>query len=194
MYVLQVHGDLELSGSDHKEAKIYAGSDTDVSVQLSINEDGDQPVKRCANCGEESTDDEPDEGECPGSGECGTCPTCNGTGDCQGCLEHVECCGPIEDCDDCSGSQQCPECGDGQIEIHDWESIPLTWCNSASIHAEPDGNRVWVTLSVDDPRGAFVMYVEQDSDGQLWLHVPHADMSLPHAPLTQRGPGWFKVR
>lgn len=193
MYV-DINGDLEgTQGSLSKgNLKVWTEAGSELSVQLCINEEGTEAVKRCAHCGEESTDDDPESGTCEGSGEYTDCPTCSGTGACQACVEHAECCGPLEDCDECSGNQECAYCDEGQIEIHDWESIPLTWCKSASIHAEPD--RVRVTISVDDPRGAFCMDVEQDSDGQLWLSVPHADMSLPHAPLEQRGPGWFKVR
>lgn len=190
MYV-DISGDLESTqgGISQGSLKVWTEAGSDLSAHLSINEEGTEPTQRCAYCGEESTDDEPDEGECPGSGKYGTCPTCNGTNVCG------DCDGTGTECPQCDGECTCGDgCDEGQIEIHQWESIPLHWCNSASIHAEPDRDRVRVTISVDDPRGAFCMDVERDSDGQLWLYVPHADMSSPHAPLTQRGPGWFKVR
>lgn len=148
--------DIGVDGLDH------------LSVQLSINEDGDLPQFHCANCGEES-DDQMDD-PCDGSGEIKDCP------------EHIV--DKDGDCESCDGS--------GEIEIHEWETIPLHWANSASIHARPDRDEIQVTISVGDPRGAFVMTVERRDDG-LYLSVPHAGMGMSHMPLTERSAGWFKV-
>lgn len=173
MYDINMSG--ELAGGDQET--VIAESLDHLSVQLTINEEGDQPTHRCSGCGEE-TDQEDivtfGVEICEGSGKWMTCP--DQTSD------HTK---PDKiDCDTCDGS--------GEIEIHDWETIPLHWANSASIHARPDRDEIQVTISVGDPRGAFVMTVERRDDG-LYLSVPHAGMGMSHMPLTERSAGWFKV-
>jgi hypothetical protein len=187
MYAVAVNGDLDDFASG--ETTVFAGLDH-LSVQLSINEEGGQPTSRCANCGEESGDDTPDDGPCPGSGVWGTCTHCNGSKKCSVCedIEYERC-----DCTLCDGSGKCDECDDdGQAEIHAWEPIPLHWCNSASIHARPDRDSIQVSISVGDARGAFVMEVERREDG-LYLSVPHPEANSQHMELTERSPGWYKV-
>lgn len=162
---INITGDLA-EGSDRQDIGVYELDH--LSVQLSINEDGNLAQFRCANCGEES-DDQPQE-ECDGSGNYVDCPAHELDKD--------------GDCKFCDGS--------GETEIHEWEAIPLHWVNSASINARPDRDEIQVSISVGDPRGAFVMTVER-RDGVLYLSVPHAGMSLPHAPMEERSPGWLKV-
>lgn len=178
MYQIQVNGDTE-------ESVTHVDELDGLSVQLSINEDGFLDQWRCSNCGEESGDDAPDE-SCEGSGSYLKCFSCRGSHACE------DCSGKDTDCPNCDGTGECPDCdNDGDIEVHDWERIPFHWINSASIHVEND--HVDVTISVGDPRGAFVMRLERHSDGELRLSVPHERMALPHMPLQQRGPGFFKV-
>lgn len=75
--------------------------------------------------------------------------------------------------------------------------VPLTWCNSAGVVAEPDSDSVTVKISVGDPRGAFTMTVYRLPDdhaefpGRLVMHVPHPDVPLLHAPLTPYGSGYM---
>jgi len=177
MYVIEINGELEESDN----ARIYTELDH-LSVQLSINEEGDRPQHHCGNC------DTPEVAPCPDSGNWAPCTECNGSKKCSVC-EGIN----PADCTLCNGSGKCDECDDdGDIEVHDWQPVPLHWCNSASIHARPDRDSIQVTISVGDPRGAFVMEVERREDG-LYLSVPHPDQSSPHMPLTERTPGWYKV-
>lgn len=173
MYLINITGDLE-----EGDSKVMLVNDLDhLTAQLSINEDGDLPTHHCAECGEETDDeDKINLGVeiCEGSGKWMACP--------DGSSDHTKP-GQIE-CDTCKGS--------GEIEIHTWEHIPLNWVNSASIHARPDRDEIQVTISVGDPRGAFVMTVERREDG-LYLSVPHPGEDMGHMPLTERSAGWFKI-
>lgn len=169
------YGNINITGEIEENGVLNVPvSDLDgLSVQLSINEEGDLPSHRCANCGEETDQDDIvmfGVESCDGSGNMADCPTHIVDGD--------------GDCESCDGS--------GELEIHDWEPIPLNWCNSASIHARPDRDEIQVTISVGDPRGAFVLAVESREDG-LYLSVPHAGMGMSHMPLTERSAGWYKI-
>lgn len=86
------------------------------------------------------------------------------------------------------GETVCPDLG-----THNPGRIPLSWCNSAGIHPEPDGDSITVTLSVADPRGAFCMSIRRTEDGRLLLHVPHPDEGWLHAPLAPVHPGTYAV-
>lgn len=160
-------------------------------IQLSINEEDLEPVMHCVNCGADSTENEPESGLCAGSRLEIDCATCSGTGTCQQCqgIDALACL-------HCAGSGLCStrECIQGFVEIHDWQRVPLTWCNSASIYTNTERDEVTVTISVGDPRGAFVMTVYRTDDGSLRLSVPYAGMSLAHAPLTELSPGFFRIR
>lgn len=173
MYNVSINGDLESGDSQNVLIEDLDG----LSVQLSINEEGDQPTHRCSGCGEE-TDQEDivtfGVEVCEGSGKWITCPDQT--------ADHTTP-GKIS-CDTCDGA--------GEIEIHEWKAILLHWANSASIHARPDRDEIQVTISVGDPRGAFVMAVERREDG-LYLSVPHTGMGMSHMPLTERSAGWFKI-
>lgn len=165
MYIININGDLD----EGDNRKIFTELDG-LSIALEINEEGNLPTWRCTGCGDEFSEGEPPQDPCEGSSnfiDCG---------------EHVL--DADGDCESCDGS--------GKIEVHEWEPIPLHWANSASIHTDTDRDEITVAISVGDPRGAFVMRVER-IDGELYLSVPHANMSLPHMPLTERSPGWFKI-
>lgn len=68
---------------------------------------------------------------------------------------------------------------------------PSNWCNNAAIRIHED--RITVTISVGDPRGAFAMSIHRGEDGDLRLSVPDPSDSLPHMKLTQLSPGFFRV-
>jgi len=78
---------------------------------------------------------------------------------------------------------------------------PLSWVNSVHAFIDPQRDEVWVSISVGDPRGAFVMRAERmrwtDDDGdhdEIRLSVPSPDQSLLHMPLTPlASPGYFRV-
>lgn len=165
MYTINIYADT-VEGGDPPPVNV----DSDAGwLELSINDDSQLAALRCSGCGEETdiANDEP----------------CDGSSNFIDCVEHAL--DDDGDCEHCDGS--------GQIEVHEWEPTPLAWCNSASIHWDPGADRVKVALSVDDPRGAFVLEVTRNSDGELRMSVPHATMSTPHMPLQERSPGWFKI-
>jgi hypothetical protein len=81
-----------------------------------------------------------------------------------------------------------PDYGEGP---HDPERMPLSWCNSAALHADESEDSVTVSISVGDPRGAFtftIRRVPDDADtdlaGHLIMHTPYAAQPTPHMDLT----------
>jgi hypothetical protein len=83
--------------------------------------------------------------------------------------------------------ENCPKGGS-----HEPEPVPCAWANSAAIRVDPEEDSVTVSISVDDPRGAFTMTVRQ-IDGQLYLYVPHAHMGGPHMTMTEINAGAFRL-
>jgi hypothetical protein len=77
---------------------------------------------------------------------------------------------------------------------HHWpEPIAGSFANSARIYVD-EHDEVGVTISVGDPRGAFVMRVHRsEADGQLYLSVPHPSDGMPHMNLTEVRPGFYKI-
>ena len=71
--------------------------------------------------------------------------------------------------------------------------------NSAAIdfdHEADDGRTaiLRVSLSVGDPRGAFVMEYRVDKEtGEAVLSVPHPSDGFLHMPLTERADGYYTV-
>lgn len=65
------------------------------------------------------------------------------------------------------------------------------WLNSARVTV--DGSQVSVSISVGDPRGAFVLTVEMNSDGELIMHVPYPGEAEPHCPLTEIHRGTYRI-
>jgi hypothetical protein len=189
MYQFDITGDLYLNHEESPEINMHCELDGQFSAQLSINEDGDRPQLRCAHCYHESDEDAPQIEACPGSGKWGKCLDCEGLKKCSVC-ENVD----ADECAFCAGSGKCDECDDdGEIEIHDWELIPLHWVNCASITADPQGDRIMLDVSVRDPRGCLRMEIRHTDDGRIFLHVPYVGMSSPHAPLTEVMPGTMQV-
>lgn len=103
---------------------------------------------------------------------------------------------------------------------HEPVPIPLSWANSAAISLDETEDRISVSISVGDPRGAFVLSVERlrftcnsGSNGpgrvvqscalghtaptphnELRLSVPHPDDSQPHMPLTRlASAGYYRI-
>ena len=76
---------------------------------------------------------------------------------------------------------------------YEQEPGPLTWFNSARIVADPDDDAVRCSVSVGDPRGAFVFTVRRLPDGQIVIHVPHPGESLPHVETTKLHDGTLLV-
>lgn len=101
----------------------------------------------------------------------------------------------------CLDSEQRTGAGsdDGQGP-HDPEPIPVSWCNSAAIHADASDDSVTVSISVGDPRGAFTLTVRRvpdDADGDLAghliMHTPYAAQPAPHMALTPLHDGTYVV-
>lgn len=171
MHTLQVSADeIMFSEANQDLDQVDLLLSGQASAQLSINEEGDLPLWQCAYCYEESSEDTPEREGCSSDDDTEACPWF--------IADHSEC----QPCDTT-----------GEINMHRWESIPLTWINSASIHADPGHDSVVVTISVGDPRGAFAMEAHRMDDGTLRLSVPYAGMPMPHAPLTELSRGFYRV-
>jgi len=75
--------------------------------------------------------------------------------------------------------------------LHDPEWIPLSWCNSAAVHADESQDSITVSISVGDPRGAFTFTIRRIPDGtgndlagRLIMHTPYPGQPLSHVELT----------
>lgn len=67
------------------------------------------------------------------------------------------------------------------------------WFNSARINVDPDKDEVTCSVSVGDPRGAFVFTVRRTDDGTLQIHTPYPGESLPHMRTRQLHKGVLEV-
>ena len=65
----------------------------------------------------------------------------------------------------------------------------LSWLNSARIIAEPDNDRVVLTVSIGDPRGAFAIEFRRLPDGRIVIDLPNPADCLAHLPTAETGPG-----
>lgn len=92
----------------------------------------------------------------------------------------------------------------GQVTHEDSGRVQLEWdevangyvdglVNSAAIDFSEEEESLTVSISIGDPRGALTMTVRRLSNGKVILHVPHADDSMPHVPLSEIRPGTFEV-
>ena len=70
----------------------------------------------------------------------------------------------------------------------------LTWLNSAQVVVDPDHDEVRLSVSVGDPRGAFVFTVRRVADGRLIIHTPHPGEGMPHCETEQLHPGTLQVK
>lgn len=70
----------------------------------------------------------------------------------------------------------------------------LSWLNSAAIVLDYERDEASVSLSVGDPRGAFVFTIRRRPDtGELLLHVPCPGEGLPHMPIQELRPGAYRI-
>jgi len=72
------------------------------------------------------------------------------------------------------------------------ERAPLGWCNSAAISLDRDDDAVHLSISVGDPRGAFVLTVRRLSTGELVMHFPTPE-GTSHMPLTLDHSGTYLI-
>lgn len=91
------------------------------------------------------------------------------------------CFGDLEDEDDEPGGS------------HVVKAAPLRWANSAHIEFDEAGDSIKVGISVSDERGAFTMEIRRTPEGRIIMHLPHASMGQPHAPLKALHEGTFAV-
>jgi len=83
-----------------------------------------------------------------------------------------------------------PDKENGYDETHG----PIDWMNSAAIRLDRDDDAVHLTISVGDPRGAFVFTVRRRPDtGELLMHLPTPDQGMLHERLTEIHPGTYKI-
>jgi hypothetical protein len=80
---------------------------------------------------------------------------------------------------------------EGEESPHHAIRKPLTWANSAGIHFDEEQDRIQVSISVGDPRGALVMQVWMGEDGNLRLSVPHHNDSGKHVDMTHQHDGYY---
>lgn len=178
----------------------------DLTVSVVYNEDGDKPLWVCPDCGEETSDDEPDpDDECQEQGQAHDCLECDTTGEIEVDCQECDGTGQLDrdtpeqvNCDTCHGTgrlmEQCGECyGEGSLYRHDWTRVPLSWFNAAVIDVQPDRNRVRVNISAADPRGCFELEIWQAEDGTLRMGVPYEGMSSPHMPLKLMDGGVYRL-
>jgi hypothetical protein len=161
----------------------------DVHVSFPGEEGNDE--WRCTLCGERTydRDDDDNNGRCDQT-ECEECEgwgsfLADGTPDNKGAADSTECA-------TCEGT--------GFGSKHNYEADAHMWVNSASVIVNDDA--VMVTISVGDPRGAFVMRVENitytndegDEVTELRLSVPTPADTMPHMGLVPLGsPGYYRI-
>lgn len=109
-----------------------------------------------------------------------------------------------------SPERRCSKCGEtesdsdfcayGEEDAHDWVDVDHAWLNSASITT--NGDQISVSISVGDPRGAFVMGVERvnyvnDSGEEVTevrLSVPAVSDAYSHMGLVPLGShGYYRI-
>jgi hypothetical protein len=100
--------------------------------------------------------------------------------------DHAECLVHIgdENCDD----HDCEFGGHDLVE----EAEPLSWVNSAAIDFDEASDKVTVSISVGDPRGAFVMSIYRTEEG-LRMGVPRPNDLFLHMPLREINDGFYAV-
>lgn len=81
----------------------------------------------------------------------------------------------------------------GDLNMAEPATGPGSWCNSAAISVSDQENTVHVSISVGDPRGAFVMTIRKLDDGRLVMHTPYQGMGFAHMPLRKLNPGTYEI-
>lgn len=120
--------------------------------------------------------------------------------------DHFACkhCGETWDEDDTPEDIEAQDCRaravDEDVRTHEVTPAPLAWLNSAGVSFDEGEDSVTVSISVGDPRGAFVFTVRRvpedagtDLSGKLIMHLPHPEDSAPHMPLAALHRGTFIV-
>lgn len=162
-------------------------------------ENGVEETWECRECGEEFEEEEPN-GRCEEQA-------------CQCDRSHDVRVVTVEDDDgDELEVWECSECGerfeeqpgvDEECEFnectcdlgHECErvSVPLEWVNSAGIALDEEDDAVRLSISIGDPRGAFVFTVRRMVSGELVMHLPYPGMSFAHEELTELHPGTYRI-
>jgi hypothetical protein len=125
-------------------------------------------------------------GEHEASGTTETAFICEYCNDPMASLEATE----TEDGDDVCAYNSAHD-DEGEEAPHHAIRKPLTWANSAGIRFDEEEDRIQVSISVGDPRGALVMEVWMGEDGNLRLSVPHHSDSSKHVEMKHEHDGYY---
>jgi len=166
----------EIDPSEVSSNAIDAAGEIDIDVSFT---DG-TTVYQCAACGASTNAEGVHKDDTSG------CPQNENYGQ-----SHV--CG--EDCDtptDEDGEGGCELNGEDKPAPHVATVAPLGWVNSASLATDASQDEVRFSISIDDPRGAFVITFarveSEDETGRKFteyrMSVPHPTDSFLHMPLT----------
>lgn len=143
--------------------------DVDGSLMVEFDWDSERVQYRCRWCDAVFADEDAAEGD--------------------SCLEAE--CSKGHDCDEVEEPDE-EECWFAHDLVE--EDEPLSWVNSAGIHIDEEADQVDVTVSVGDPRGAFVMRLYRAEDGKVRMEVPHPEQGFLHEPLREINPrGVYEV-
>lgn len=138
----------------------------DGHLTVAFDWEKDRKQYRCWNCDTVFTDEEDAEDEECADTECSTGHDC----------DEVE---PTEE--PCVFTHHLVE-----------ETEPLSWVNSVGIHFNEEADQIDLSISLGDPRGAFVMRVYRTDKG-LRMGVPHPNDSVLHLPLREINDGFYAV-
>lgn len=120
---------------------------------------------------------------------------------CTGCEERFTDEDEAED-EECAEAECVVHTGDDNCDDHECsfphdlvnDPQPLTWLNSAAIHLDEEQDQVQLSISLGDPRGAFVMSLRRDKeDGRIYMEVPHPENWFLHLPLKPLSRGFYAV-
>lgn len=73
------------------------------------------------------------------------------------------------------------------------ERAPLGWVNHAAISLDRREDSVTLSISVGDPRGAFVFTVRRLPSGELLMYIPTPEDSAPHRELRPVRHGVYEI-
>lgn len=72
-------------------------------------------------------------------------------------------------------------------------TAPLKWVNAVGVNLSPASERIQFSISIGDPRGAFVFEVSRLDDGTIVLDTPDPSDSFPHLPTKRLSPSRLVV-
>jgi hypothetical protein len=92
---------------------------------------------------------------------------------------------------ECEQAECAVHTGDDNCDDHDCsfphdldnDPEPFSWVNSAGLHFDESKDQIDLSISLGDPRGAFVMRLRRDDDGRIYMEVPHPEELFLHLPL-----------